>query len=147
LFQGRYKAFPVEDESYYWNLSRYIHLNPCNGSNPLAETPAAYPHSSFAGYSRKSRQVDWIDYAEHHQYWLGLNGGKDPVAAYRKFVKDGLIHPVNPPKDRLREWVYGSEDFLKRMLKLAEGKDEPRNRRLQRRLGVITVEEVLQATG
>ena len=22
LFQGRYKAFPVEDEVYYWNLSR-----------------------------------------------------------------------------------------------------------------------------
>ena len=26
LFQGCYKAFPVEDEGYYWNLSRYIHL-------------------------------------------------------------------------------------------------------------------------
>ena len=37
LFQGRYQAFPVEGEGYYWNLSRYIHLNPCNGSKRLAE--------------------------------------------------------------------------------------------------------------
>ena len=26
LFQGRYKSFLVEDETYYWTLSRYIHL-------------------------------------------------------------------------------------------------------------------------
>ena len=35
LYQGRYKAFLVEDAGYYWTLSRYIHLNPCNGSKPL----------------------------------------------------------------------------------------------------------------
>ena len=28
LFQGRYKAEMIEDESYYWTVSRYIHLNP-----------------------------------------------------------------------------------------------------------------------
>jgi hypothetical protein len=28
LFQGRYKAEMIEDESYYWTISRYIHLNP-----------------------------------------------------------------------------------------------------------------------
>ena len=31
LFQGRYKSFVVEDDSYFWTLSRYIHLNPCRG--------------------------------------------------------------------------------------------------------------------
>ncbi len=28
LFQGRYRAEMIEDESYYWTVSRYIHLNP-----------------------------------------------------------------------------------------------------------------------
>ena len=28
LFQGRYRAELIEDESYYWTVSRYIHLNP-----------------------------------------------------------------------------------------------------------------------
>jgi putative transposase len=28
LFQGRYRADMIEDESYYWTVSRYVHLNP-----------------------------------------------------------------------------------------------------------------------
>ena len=48
LYQGRYKAFLVEDAGYYWSLSRYIHLNPCNGSKPLASDPKAWPHSSYS---------------------------------------------------------------------------------------------------
>ena len=28
LFQGRYRAEMIEDESYYWAVSRYVHLNP-----------------------------------------------------------------------------------------------------------------------
>ena len=34
----------------------------------LAETPEAYRHSSYGGYARKSRQVDWVAYEEHHRY-------------------------------------------------------------------------------
>jgi hypothetical protein len=28
LFQGRYRAEMIEDESDYWTVSRYVHLNP-----------------------------------------------------------------------------------------------------------------------
>jgi REP element-mobilizing transposase RayT len=31
LFQGRYKAEMIEDESYYWIVTRYVHLNPVRG--------------------------------------------------------------------------------------------------------------------
>ncbi len=146
LFQGRYKAFPVEDEGYYWNLSRYIHLNPCNGSQPLAETPEAWLHSSYAGYARKSRQVDWIGYEDHHRYWSGQNGGKEPAAAYRKFVKEGLVNPVDSKLDLLMDWVYGSEDFLKRMLTLTAREDDGVNSRRRRRAGLVSVEAILEAT-
>ncbi len=84
LFQGRYKAFPVEDEGYYWSLSRYIHLNPTIGIRPLVTSPEEYAFSSYAGYARKSRRVDWIAYEDHHRYWRGRHGGKDPVTAYRR---------------------------------------------------------------
>ncbi len=60
LFQGRYKSFLVEDETYFWTLSRYIHLNPCRGSRPLCEKPVDWPHSSYPGYARKSRQVEFV---------------------------------------------------------------------------------------
>ena len=39
LYQGRYKAYLVEDETYFWSLSRYIHLNPCSGKRPLVDKP------------------------------------------------------------------------------------------------------------
>jgi hypothetical protein len=28
LYQGRFKSILVENESYSWELSRYVHLNP-----------------------------------------------------------------------------------------------------------------------
>lgn len=74
MYQGRYKAFPVEAEGYYWNLSRHIHLNPCHGIKPLAESPERYLHSSYSGYARGTRRVDWIDYDQHHRYWQAPNG-------------------------------------------------------------------------
>ena len=36
LTQGRFKAALVEDESYFWTVSRYVHLNPLRGKRPLA---------------------------------------------------------------------------------------------------------------
>ena len=41
LFQGRYRAEMIEDESYYWTVSRYIHLNPVRADlvkRPLNES-------------------------------------------------------------------------------------------------------------
>ena len=43
LYQGRYKAFLVEDEGYYWNLSRYIHLTPATGVSPWRLGPKPIP--------------------------------------------------------------------------------------------------------
>ncbi len=52
------KRFLREDAGYYWTLSRYIHLNPCNGGRPLPADPETWTYSSFAGYARKSKRVD-----------------------------------------------------------------------------------------
>ena len=48
VFQRRYKAEWIEDESYYWTVSRYIHLNPVRA--PLDPRPEDWPWSSFPGY-------------------------------------------------------------------------------------------------
>ncbi len=146
LYEGRYKAFLVESEGYYWNISRYIHLNPCQGSKPLATAPEGFAYSSYRGYVRNSCRESWIAYDELYRYWRGLNGGKDAAAAYRKFVKDGLLDPLDPKLDRLRGWVYGGEDFLKRMVELAGSEDELTQRRVIRRMKVIDVEAIIEAT-
>lgn len=45
LFQGKYKAVLVLDDIYLLHLSRYIHLNPPEGSDPVN-----YPYSSYQYY-------------------------------------------------------------------------------------------------
>ena len=46
----------------------------------------------------------------------------------------------------MKDWVYGSEDFLKRMVQMTEGEDDSVNRRITRSKTPITVDDVLAAT-
>jgi len=62
LFQGRFRAELVEDESYFWTLSRYLHLNPVRGKRPIVAHPRDWPWSSYPGFCSKAKQVDWIEY-------------------------------------------------------------------------------------
>ena len=57
VFQGRFKADLVEDESYFWTVSRYIHLNPVRAG--LAAHPADWPWSSYLGYADRRRFPNW----------------------------------------------------------------------------------------
>jgi hypothetical protein len=146
LFQGRYKSFLVEDAGYFWTLSRYIHLNPCVGSRPLASAPERWPHSSYAGYARKTARSAFVQYEALHDAWMGECGGKDAASAYRRYVAEGLGVSENPLESALREWVIGSEDFLKRMVALAEQQDGEKGRRLVRRMRVVTMDQIIEAT-
>ncbi len=146
LFQGRYKSFLVEDVGYFWSLSRYIHLNPCVGSLPLVERPEQWEQSSYAGYARKRARKAFVEYDQLHQAWMGECGGKDPVAAYRRYVLEGLGTVENPLNSALRDWVIGSEDFLKRMVAVAEKQDASHTERLRRRMKVVTPAEILSRT-
>ena len=64
LFPGRYKSFLVEHESYYWTLSRYVHLNPCVGQRTLCDRPHGWKHSSYGGYAQKRGRLDFVDYED-----------------------------------------------------------------------------------
>jgi len=52
LWQGRYKAKYVEDQSYLDRLVLYVHLNPLKGG--LVEDPAEYP---FGGHREVKRKI------------------------------------------------------------------------------------------
>ncbi len=54
LFQGRYRAEMIEDESYYWTVSRYIHLNPVRAG--LVQRPEQWEWSSYPGYRDARRR-------------------------------------------------------------------------------------------
>ena len=76
-FQGRFKSELIEDESYFWTVSRYIHLNPVRGKRPLADHPRYWPWSSYPGYDRRRRRVGWVAYEALHSAWRGESGGND----------------------------------------------------------------------
>jgi hypothetical protein len=49
LFQGRYKGELIEDESYFWTVSGYIHLNPVRGKRPLVGHPPRFHLEPLSG--------------------------------------------------------------------------------------------------
>jgi putative transposase len=57
LFQGRYKAFLVQDELHLMRLVRYIHMNPVVAG--IAERPQAYRWSSDR-YYRRAGPPAWL---------------------------------------------------------------------------------------
>jgi hypothetical protein len=98
------------------------------------------------GDARRSQRVEWVKYDLLHSYWNRAVGGKDAAADYRRYVNEGLMNPEDPFKQQLREWVFGSEDFLRWMIALAEGKDRHRHESTIRRVRAVTVMELHEAT-
>ena len=116
LFQGRFKGELIEDDTYFWMVSRYVHLNPVRGKRPLAQHLSDWQWSSYPGYAQKRRRVDFVSYQSVYDAWQGEMGGKDAAGAYRRFVQSGLADPpANPFKDAWEGWLLGSEPFAERI--------------------------------
>lgn len=87
LFQNRYKSIVCEEDPYFKELVRYIHLNPLR-AKAVADLSALerYPWSGHASLLGRIK-TDWqaIDYV------LGWFGGTAKAArkAYREFVAQG----------------------------------------------------------
>ena len=60
LFSNRYKSIPVEDDSYFLTLSRYIHKNPVKAN--LSENMQRYKYSSYSDYVNNSGGITDIDF-------------------------------------------------------------------------------------
>ena len=134
MFQGRFKGELVEDETYFWTVSRYIHLNPVRAG--LVGHPADWPWSSYAGYANRRRRVPWICAEAVWGAWQGEFGGSDAARAYRRYVEQGIEDPPSSPfGNALQGWILGSQEFADRLRSLLLGRDEqqevPRDRRLR----------------
>ena len=130
LFQGRYRAVPVEAESaeYFQTVSTYIHLNPARakliriGEEKLWE----YPWSSYPSYVRQG-PPEWLvtrrvlssvglgpgerkgyeAYLETRVLELGLKAGRKELEAAWKSLRRG--------------WYVGSEGFRGGLLARVKG--------------------------
>jgi len=85
LFQGRYKALLVDQDSYLLELVRYIHLNPVRAG--LVKQPENYQWSGHNCYLGKENlawlTTDWV---------LGQFGAETTTARHNfaKFIKEGI---------------------------------------------------------
>jgi REP element-mobilizing transposase RayT len=68
LFQDRFKSEPVEDDSYFLTVLRYIHNNPVKAG--LCRKPGEYPYSSYTAYLTASDTVDT-------EFGLGMLPGEE----------------------------------------------------------------------
>ncbi len=60
LFANRYKSLPVEDDSYFLTLAKYIHNNPLKAG--LVEKLEDYRYSSYSDYIQNNNNAVNIDF-------------------------------------------------------------------------------------
>ena len=60
LFQDRFKSEPVEDDSYFLTVLRYIHQNPVKGN--IVEDVEKYVFSSYNDYIEEETELIDLDF-------------------------------------------------------------------------------------
>jgi len=134
LFQGRYKALPVdaEDRGCFLQVSSYIHLNPVRARlADIAQAPLeTYPWSSYPDYMRSCGRRTGPVVVERVLGELGLTddrAGRREYAAYVKGLSAEML-TENGRKDLEKEWkeirrgwYLGSEEFRDRILEHVDG--------------------------
>ena len=150
LFQNRYKSILCQEEPYFRELVRYIHLNPLRAK--LVENIKALDKYPYSGHSAVVGGVkrDW----QQVNYMLGFFGKKksDARKAYRHFVEQGVkqghrpelvggglirsvggwaaLRDIRDEAVRVKgdERILGDSDFVEAVLKEADEQLERRYR-------------------
>ena len=129
LYQGRFKAFLIDKESYLAEVLRYVVLNPVRAK--MVERPEDYKWSSYRATAGLENAPEWLDLATV----LPLFGPEqEPAQAnYREFVL-AKIGCEDRLWDKLENQLYlGAEGWIKTMRGRVESKprstDHPRTQR------------------
>ncbi len=121
LFQGRYKALPVDQGEYFRAVADYIHLNPARAHafDLKAGNLTDFKWSSFCGYMRPAKRPDFLTVKrvlESH----GFSNDASGRSRYRKYMKQRVLdiqHSTNPMEadkqwhNIRRGWAFGSDEF------------------------------------
>lgn len=127
LFQGRYKAIPVEsDGAYFLAVANYIHLNPMRMKGYDFETARTedYAWSSYPGYVQNAKREPWlcVDRVLAALDLKDTPAGRARFAAYMTKRVLEVRHADKPweADERWRKirrgWYFGGVDFKGQML-------------------------------
>ena len=131
LFQGRYKAIPVESDSgdYFQTVSEYIHLNPVRAGLLKSGELLEYRWSSYPALVEKGVLPKWLK-RERVFGNLGLpdegSGSRRRYGALMQARMDELLKAIET-EDELerwtslqRGWYLGSEKFREKLEDLTD---------------------------
>ncbi len=116
LWEGRYRAAPIESEAWFLACCRYIELNPVRAR--LVRHPRDYPWSSWAAHAEGAADP----LAAPHRLYRALGATpEERQKAYRALFRpaldgeaiDALRHATNGG------WALGSGRFRRRIAKAA----------------------------
>ena len=126
LFQGRYKALPVDTEGdYFSTVGSYIHLNPARAKCFDLENGklSDYLWCSYRLYLRPSKRPEWLE-TRRMLGNLGLLDDRTGRAKYRQYMQKRVleISCSEKPRDVDECWkkirrgvMFGGDEFRIRM--------------------------------
>lgn len=135
LWEGRFRAAPIESERHLLACMRYIELNPLR-AGLLLDDAGAYAWSSCAHHL--GRRSDPL-VTEHSMFWTLGNTPFEREAAYRELLEQGLGEAeVRTLTDSaLKGWPLGSASFLQGLAAQVERPLAPRKRGRPRKMPAV----------
>ncbi|MEA1968596.1 MAG: hypothetical protein U9N77_10300, partial [Thermodesulfobacteriota bacterium] len=136
-YQGRYKSFLIDADTYLKEVSRYIHLNPVRlkkysamnikEKNTLLKN---YKFCSISGYSNIKNRDPFVNYKTILDYFGGdIAEGR---RKYRQFIYKGLGENIsNPLESGKGTGIIGSENFIEKIREKYIKKIHPESQREQ----------------
>lgn len=84
LWQGRFKNFPIKDDSYLLECARYIERNPIRTKHKLVQSLNQFQWSSYKFYAFRTKD-ELI--TENPLYNSLASGDQERMAKYREYVE------------------------------------------------------------
>jgi REP element-mobilizing transposase RayT len=117
LYQGRYKSFLVELDTYLSQVSRYIHLNPVKVADMGMESPNKrlhylwnYQWSSMPGYVNKAKTLEFVEYATVLAEYGGVTrAGRQ---RYREQIIEDLSAGLQIKDKIIGQSILGTNGFV-----------------------------------
>ncbi len=144
LFQNRYKSIVCDEDAYFTELVRYIHLNPLRAK--LVKSLTQLDRYRWCGHGVLIGKVqsEWQD-RDYVLRWFGQKQG-EAIRAYRSYAKKGIDQGRRPElvggglirslggwsavkalrragdRELSDDRILGSGEFVEQIIKEAEGK-------------------------
>jgi putative transposase len=115
VFQGRYRAIPIEDDHALARVVDYIHLNPVRAKIVPPEEIGTFRHSSLPRFLATLRP-DWLV----ANRWLGESALEDSPDSWRRYLArlaatgaETTDREAAPAPEFSQDWAIGTDAWRK----------------------------------